>query len=126
MDCGRNPELGLAVLLAEHGEHLLDEERVALGRTGDPVAHVFPERRLAEEVLHQCVALRVGEWLEQQPGRPRRTVLEQLGPGERDDQQRGLAGGFERVVDEIEEGRLRPVAVVEDDDERALAAERLE
>ena len=126
MDRGRHAELGLAALLAEHREHLLDEERVALGRSGDPVAHAFPERRLPEQVAHQRVALRVGQRLEQQPGRPLRAILEQLGPRERDEQQRRLAGGFEGVFDEIEEGRLRPVAVVEDDHERALAAERLE
>ena len=50
----------------------------------------------------------------------RRPLLEQLLAGETDDEDRPLALVRE-VLDELEERRLRPVDVVEDEDERCLA-----
>ena len=42
-------------LVDEHGDHLLDEERVALGRIGDSNAHVVGELGRAEQVRDQAL-----------------------------------------------------------------------
>ena len=59
------------------------------------------------------------------PPQPGRSV-EQLGPREADEQDRGVARPVGEVLDEIEERRLAPVDVVEDDHERLPRAKRLE
>ena len=58
------------------------------------------------------------------PVEERRSLLEQLLAGEADDRDRPLSLVRE-VLDELEERRLRPVDVVEDEDERPLARARL-
>ena len=116
----------------EHLEHLLDEQRVPLRRLEDPCAGVLGELGLAEEVAHQELAFASGERLEEHRGRvhlaaaPCRPRVEELGSGEADEQDRRVARPVRDVVDEVEEGRLGPVHVVEDDDERLLARHLLE
>ena len=58
--------------------------------------------------------------------RPVGPLLEQLRPREAQDQQRDALDPAREVLDEIEEGRLGPVHVVEADDQRTLTSERLE
>ena len=60
------------------------------------------------------------------PARQRRAQLAQLGPRERDQQQRRVADPLGEVLDEVEERRLGPVDVVEHEHERPLARQRLE
>ena len=52
--------------------------------------------------------------------------LEQLGPGERDDQDRDVAAPLEQVLDEVERARVRPVEVLEQERHDAAAGEPLE
>ena len=117
----------------EHREHLLDEERVALGRIGDPSMDVVGELRSAEEVLRSArrtrrrssgssrteVALNL-------PPPQLGPVVEELGSREANEQNRRVPRPVGDVLDEIEECRLAPLEVVEDDDERPLARLRLE
>ena len=58
--------------------------------------------------------------------RPVGPLLEEIRPREAQDQQGNALDPAREVLDEIEKGRLGPVHVVEADDERALASQRLE
>ena len=56
---------------------------------------------------------------------PARSNFEKLGTCHAHEQYGALSGPLGEVLDEIEKSLLRPVNVVEDDDERLLAPERL-
>ena len=49
-------------------------------------------------------------------------LLEQIGASHADDQDRRVADPAEQVLDQVQEGRLRPLQVVEGDDERRVAS----
>ena len=106
----------------EHGEHLLDEERVAFGCAGDSSPHLVGEVGFADEVRDQLRALVVGERLEedgsriQLASRPAGSSVEQLRPGHAEEQDRHSPRPVCEVLDEVEERLLAPVYVVEDDD----------
>ena len=112
---------------AQHREHLLDEERVAVG--GSAIRAAASSSSLARDrLVDQLVRLLVGERLEQHgrrvelaaaPGRP---AVEQLGPGHAEEQDRRVAREVGDVLDQVEERRLAPVDVVED--ARRAAARR--
>ena len=80
-------------------------------------------RELAHELLDEVGALLLGERLDLDRRRPHpasspaRPCVEQLGPRQTDDEQRRPHAVGE-VLDEIEQGRLRPVDVFEQEDER--------
>ena len=57
------------------------------------------------------------------PGRP---LLEQLGPCHGDQQDRRVPGPVGHVLDEVQEGGLAPMDVVEDEDQGFAARQRLE
>ena len=116
----------------QHRQHLLDEQGVALGRLGDPTANRALELRRSQKVLHEFLALRLAERL-QEDGRgvrlsaaPVGSDVEQLRAGRADQQDRRLPRPVGDVLDEVEQCRLRPVDVVDHDDERAFRRERLE
>jgi hypothetical protein len=86
-EVGRRNPSGFALdqtsALDEHGQQLLDEERVALRRRHDPAASLVRQARLPEQVLYHPGGVRVREWLEDDPIRPRllrpvRMLLEEL------------------------------------------------
>src|SRR5262249_30969181 len=119
--------LGEPTLQGERQE-LLDEERIALGGLRDARMLVGLERRAAEPVQERERVLG-REQVERDsihtPRRleERRMLLQQLFASKADDEDRRLALLGE-VVDQLEEGRLRPVHVVEDQNERPVACER--
>ena len=84
--------------------------------------------RLSSSVALSCV----GERLEADRGRvrlssaPLRPRLEQLGAGDAHEENGRIADPVGDVVDEVEEGRLSPVDVVEDENERPTSCERLD
>ena len=113
--------------LHEHSDGLLDEQRVALG----PVERLLRERtwslagracELVEELLHELGALLLRERLELDRRRahaaspPPGTGVEELGSREADDQKRST-NPVRQMLDEVEERRLRPVDVLEEEDE---------
>ena len=124
LDRLRQRALGEAAFQRER-EELLEEERVALGGLDDAGALIRLEDRPAETV-EQRVGLLRGERVEHDPVdvraplEERGPLLEELLAREADDRDRPLALVRE-VLDELEEGRLGPVDVVEDEDERLLA-----
>ena len=101
--------------VAGHRDHLLDEERVAAGGAGDLRA------QLAGEPLgDQLVDVLVAERLEPERDRPRRAALGQLRPRHAEQQDRRAGGEQRDVLEQVEEGLLAPLDVVEDDDQRSL------
>ena len=57
-----------------------------------------------------------------QPG----LLVEQLGAGGADDEQRHAARPLHELVDEVEQSLVRPVEVFEDEDQRPLSGQLLE
>ena len=84
------------------------------------------------QALDQLLGLLGLERLEQHAGRvdlaagPARAAVEQLRPGHAEQQDRRVAGEVGDVLDQVEEGLLAPVHVVEHADERRLGRDRLE
>ena len=109
------------------GDELLEEQRVALGGLDDLLGRARGELAgcgdeparvgLRERVEHEHLVAGL---------RPRRARLQQLRPGDADEQDRVVAREDGEVVDEVEQRRLRPVQVLQHDDQRALARCRLE
>ena len=138
VDAGRDERLqrvrdtiGRAVAgaaLDEHADRLLDEQRVPLGaverflrkRLGSLSGGA---RELAEQLLDELGALLLRERLEldrrraHAPAAPTRSCVEQLGSGEAEDQDR-RPHPVGDVLDEVEQWRLGPVDVLEEEDER--------
>ena len=108
------------LLLARHRQHLRDEERVPARSVRDPIAQL-PGRLVAD----QLVGLVLAQRLEPEHAWPGRPALEQLRPRHADQQQRRPARKQRRGLDQVKEGLLAPLDVVEDDDERRLLLEQL-
>ena len=120
LDGRRHDDLSAVPRLAHHGEHLLDEQRVAFGGLADARAQGVVDRRKA---LDQLVRLLRRERLEQDRRRvqlaagPTRAPVEQLRPGHAEQQDRRIATEVGDVLHQVEKGWLAPVQVVEDRDE---------
>ena len=56
-------------VLGHHRQHLLDEERIALGRSGDPSEHRRADLGIPAQKLEQRLRLRLGERLQPDLGR---------------------------------------------------------
>ncbi len=121
----------VVVAVGDEGDHLFEEERVAGRRCGDagPGAGRQPAaageagdqrggRLRAERVKQQ----RAGVGLAVGPGR---ALLEELRSGQADDQDGDVADGVGEVLDQVQQCRLGPVDVLEDQQQRSLAGERL-
>ena len=86
----------------------------------------------SEQLLDQRVGLDVGERLEQDvdgvqaASAPPGPAVQQVRPGHADDEQRRAAGERGHLLDEVEEGLLAPVDVVEHADDGLLGGRRLE
>ena len=129
--CPRSLPLLERTLLDEHREHLLDEERVSVGRlqdrTGDALRHGLGVEQclagaLSDSVLPSGVSM--SEEACDVPGAPRGSRVHQLGPRKADDQCRTVLQCTEDVVDEIEKWLGRPVNVLDDQHHQAVASER--
>src|SRR6185436_11042288 len=123
-----NPLLGQPAL-ERKGEKLLEEERVALGG----LEHARPLVRFedaATEPVDECLGLVRREGIELDPvdvsacAEEVGTRFPELLAREANDENRSVALVRE-VVDEFEERRLRPVEVVEDDDDGLRSRARL-
>ena len=120
----------VAAVLGPHRHHLLDEEWVAAGRFEDPLAELAGNR--VGERLDQLIRLLGRQRLEQDVGRvqhaaaPRRPGVEQLRPRHAEEQDRRVAAEVGDVLDQVQEGRLAPMHVLEDDDDRPLSRARLQ
>ena len=112
--------LDLVARLIGHRQHLADEQRVAAGRAGDPLAQLLRHSR-ADQARRVLAAQR----LEPHRHRPGGAAVEQLRARHAQDQDRGAAREQRDVLDQVEERLLAPLDVVEHDDERRLLLEQL-
>ena len=115
----------------QHRDELLDEQRIALGRGRHPRAHRRSEPGLPEQPVHHLLGLVAAQRSEHDPLlaralAPGRPLLEQVVPGRAEDQRRHDQVGRGQMLDEIEQGRLGGVDVVDDDDERTAIGEHLD
>ena len=120
----RRGHVRLVPVLADHREHLLDKEGIALGGLGDP--RPSPRFQVRAEVVDQRFDLVVPERLEQDRRRvelatgPRRARIEQLGACDAEEQDRRVTAEVGHVLEQVEERRLGPLDVVEEHDEWTL------
>ena len=120
-------ERGIGAGLGEHRHELLRVERVALRRVRHAEAKLGREDAGVVESVEQLRRLAGGERVEPDDcSVPARTFLEQLGPGETEEEDRRVAAPAAHVLDEVEQRRLGPVHVLEHDEQRPLARQSLE
>ena len=121
-----------AIVFEQERDHLLDKERVSIRAVDNLVSRWLVQLDGTAEVVDQLHALGLGQRLEEDRGRirppatPLRPDLVKLGPCDADEEQRCVVRPLGDVVDEVEKRRLAPVDVVEDEDERTTACQRLE
>ena len=125
-------ELRSPLRAAVQRQQLLEKEGVPVRRVDDsaelvggklaPRAQMLCERdRLVVRKGRQDRENRVRSWR-----RPRRPFLEQLGPRQAEDDDPRAAREAGHVLEQVEQRLLRPMDVVDDEDERPLARKRLE
>ncbi len=125
----RRHRVGLGVV-AEVREQLLDEERVPFRGRDDPLAQL--RRELVRERVDELVRVVVAERLEDDERRaptrrsPRRPHVEEIGASGAEDEDRCVARRVRDVLDQVEQRRVGPVDVVDDQHERPRRGERLE
>ena len=119
LDRPRHGDLAVARVLDER-DHLLDEERVSFRRVADPLLESRLEAVVAEQLLEQLVGLCCAQRLEQDRRRvelataPARALVQQFRSREAEEQQRRVPREIGDVLEQVEEGWLAPVDVVED------------
>jgi hypothetical protein len=126
----RRRDLELAVAaFGPHRDELLHEEWIPFGGLDDLRPRL--PGQLAEP-LHERLAVRLRERLERDDGRvrprrrPRRAPLEKIRPCGAEQEKGGIIRERGDVLDQVEESRLCPVQVVEDDDQRPGLGQGLE
>ena len=124
----RRDACSAVVALREHRDHLLDEERVALGRLGDARARRASSGQSGRELGEQLRGLVVGQRLERErrAAAQRGRSLEQLGPREAEEQDRRVAAPAGDVLERSRNVGSAQWTSSRHDDERTLARERLE
>ncbi len=121
-----------AARLAQHREHLLDEERNALRGGADALPQAGVQPRRAAQPLDQLVGLGRGERLQEQRGGvelasgPGGAYVQELGTAHAEEQEGRAPREVGHVLDEVEERLLAPVHVVEEAEERLGGGGRLE
>ena len=120
----------LAAVFRGHGDHLLDEEWIASGRLEDPVAQSVrdPVGECPDQLARGFRAERLEQHVRrvQLAATPSGSPVEQLGPCHAEQEDRRAAAEIRDVLHEVEKGRLAPVDVVEDHDERPIRGARLQ
>ena len=132
---GRDPASVPALehaLVDEHVQHLLEEERVALGVGEHAISHLVRNLRLAEERGDELGGLRRGKRRQRERRRvqlaraPGRARLQQLQPGGADEQDARARELLGEPLDQVEHRAGGPVDVLHGDDRDLLLAECLE
>ena len=118
------------VVVLRGGQELLEEERVARRRVEDRLPSLEIERVRRRQAVEQVACALRRKDVEQDrcaahAAAPVRTTVQELGPGEDDQEDRPLCERRD-VLDEVEQHRRRVVDVLDDENDRPLAGERLE
>jgi hypothetical protein len=118
--------------LGQHAGVLLRVERIAAGPGQERSLGLGREHRALEERAHEPGRVFVAEGREREcdgvglASAPRGTVHEQLRPSAADEQEGNPGRPVAEMIDEVEQALVRPVQVLEDEDERAPVGESLE
>ena len=121
-----------AAFLAHHRDHLLDEQWISVRRCEDASADVGVEGDAVEQVVEELVDVPLRQRLEQDrrgvrlAAAPHGPCVEQLRARDAEQEDRPVARPVRDVLDDVEERLLRPLEIVEDDDERLLRGGALE
>ena len=115
----------------EHAEQLLDEQRVALGGGADPGLDRGRQSAATGQGRDQPAGGSGAQRLEEHGRRelavsPARARIEQLRAGRAEEQDGRVPAAFGDVLEQVEQGRLGPVDVLDDDDQRAHLRDLLE
>ena len=114
----------------EHPHRLDRVERHALRALEDPRAQVVgePGHEAVEQLLHRGAAQRLERERRRvaAAGAEARAALGELGPREREHEERVRVRPLEQVLDEVEQRRVGPLQVLEHEHDRALLGEPLE
>ena len=114
----------------QHPDGLDRVQRDAFGAVSHPVAQLLGQAR--DETCEQRVHRLGAERLQRQRGevtlraRPRRMLLGQLGPRQREHEEWMAARPVQQVADEVEQRRVGPLQVLEDEHRRAALGQALE
>ncbi|HJP72574.1 MAG TPA: hypothetical protein VJ975_12730, partial [Candidatus Limnocylindria bacterium] len=110
----------LARRLARQGGHLLQEERVAVGHLDDALPSRIGQGQAREQRVGQAGGIGLGQWFEEDGGRirlaaaPSGAHVDQLGAADAQDEYRRVAHPVDDVLDEVEQWRLGPLQIIED------------
>ena len=132
VDCRRHGHLAATVVLGEHREHLLEKERVALRGNGDAFPRLRRDIDGGRQGSDQQRGLLGRERVEQDRGSvelaagPAGPPVEQLRPGEAEDEHGHVPHPISQVLDQIQQRRLCPVDVLEHEQHGPLAREHLD
>ena len=130
-DRGRELRVGVGRVLADRGRELLDEERVSLGRLRQP-CRALAENALAEEPQRELLGGLGAQRLEgdrgvrPEPAAPVGPGVDQVRTREREQQHRHVLEERAEGLDQVEQAAVRPVDVLEDEDERLLRRQLLD
>ena len=132
MDRRRDDDLPVPAVLAHHGEHLFDVQRVSRRCGRDALAQTAFELRASEQILDQRLALVVTQRLEEDRCRvqlaatPLGSDVEELGACDAEQEDRCVTREVCDVLDEVDEDRLRPLQIVDDHDLRSVGGPRFQ
>ena len=118
--------------LADHRDHLLEEEWVAAGRGEYAGLGLLRKVEVGRQGVEERLTVLRGERLEVDRGRvqlaaaPARSLLEQIRSSHAEKKDRGVARPVGDVLEQIEEDGLGPLDVVEHDDLRSIGGAGLE
>ena len=105
--------------IEQHGQHLLDEQRVAFGGLDDANNHVFGQAGRAQQVLHHLCRCGCTQGPQAQARcagafAPLRALFQKLVACSGEHHDGCGAGRIEHMLDQVEEGRFGPMDVVEE------------
>ena len=118
--------------LRQRRRQLLDEERIALRGLGDRVGGILRRLEPGEQELRELPCVVAGEPIERErriggkAARPARALVQQLRPGEREEQHGHVANARGERLEEVEQARVRPVDVLEQEQRRPLCGQGLD
>src|SRR5829696_28931 len=127
---GRVAVSGQQLLVGEQAHELLGVQRVAAGPFQEQRLGLRRQHRPAEQRAEQRRGLLVVEGGQRQgdrlgaAGPPAGAPVEQLGPGRHHDQQ--VRRAVQQLLDEVEQGRVGPVQVLDHQDQGALPGDQVE
>ena len=118
---------GVASFVGKHRDELLGVERISLGNLRDAPPELRGEDATGVERVEKLRRFAVRERLKAHVhALPLRPLLEQFGTRDAEEEDRGVARPAAHVLDEVEQRRLGPVDILQDDDERPFARNELE